>query len=163
MSAAPSSKIPYPSHTLTFESDATKKLFGIACMFNNEPSAVHPDRELLDFAEDRPANPFATQLPRHDESVDAQRIAGHLERDDSDDIAEELTEQSPCRNGVWQRRIGDALAGGNRRPIRSTGRGQRLDSGRRTCVARQEGGNALGVGGLNGSYEETESAHARFP
>jgi hypothetical protein len=122
-----------PSVSLVHESDAPEELLRVACVIDDYPVALELRRELLDLAQHRPPDPLPPQLARYDNVVHAERVVCDLERNDGDNVAEELAEQAPCR-GV--------------------GRGLSLPVG----VAGEERRDRFGVGGVDGSNVEAKSA-----
>jgi hypothetical protein len=70
----------------------------VSCVFNNDAAAVHLGRELLDLAQHDAADPLPAQLTCDRDVDDAQCVAGDLDCDDRNDVAEELPEQTACRS-----------------------------------------------------------------
>jgi hypothetical protein len=53
---------------------------------------------MFDFAHHHAADPFPAQLAGNGQVLDAQRVVRDAERNHSYDVAEQLAEQSPCRD-----------------------------------------------------------------
>ena len=121
-----------------FESNASKKLVGAAkidltLIFDDHAPAIQLCGELFDVAHHHAADPLPSQLARHHDALDAQRLGTQFDADDRDDVAEELTEQSPCRDG----------GGGG--------------------VNRQERAYGCLVGGLDRADKEAKATHGQGP
>lgn len=81
------------------ESDASKELLRISRVLDDETDTIHLFSELFDFAHHHPPDPLPPQLACDDDVAHAHRIALDLQIHDSDDVAEELPEQTACRCG----------------------------------------------------------------
>jgi len=80
------------------ESDAPEELLRISRVLYDETAAIHLLRELFDFPHHHPPDPLAPQLAGHDDVVYAHCIALDPQIRDGNDVAEELAEQTACRD-----------------------------------------------------------------
>lgn len=88
--------------------------------------------ELFDLSQHDPADPLPAQVLCDDDVFDAQRVISDVEPYQGDDVAEQLPEQTACRNASEDRRI---LL--------------------RRRLALEKGGDLGVISGLDGPYKKT--------
>jgi hypothetical protein len=98
-------------------------------IIHRELRVIHLFRELQRLADHEAADALSPELGRNRQVVDAKAIVGDRDRHHRDEVPDKPSEQTSCRN---QKRAGG--------------------------VAGEEGMHFAGVGGLDGTNEETLAA-----
>jgi hypothetical protein len=66
---------------------------------HDESTAIHLCRKLLDLVEHEAPDAFPSQIARHNYIVDLNCVGREMNFDDSDELADELADETPWRTG----------------------------------------------------------------